>query len=60
VRKDGDRTEHHPPYHGGYVLGVVCDVGRRDPKLEKGPLRLVADRPARLGGDLSNLVLHLL
>jgi hypothetical protein len=39
---------------------VVCDIGRRDPKLEKGPLHLVADRPARLGGDLSNLVLHLL
>jgi hypothetical protein len=39
---------------------VVRDVGRRDPKPEKDPLHLVADRPAGLGADLSNLALHLL
>jgi hypothetical protein len=60
VRKDGDRAEHHPSYHGAYVLGAVGDVGRRGPKPEKGPVHLVVDRPARLGGDLSNLALHLL
>jgi hypothetical protein len=60
VRENGDRAEHHLSCHGGYVLGVVRDVGRRDPKPEKGPLHPVADRPARLGGDLSDLTLHLL
>jgi hypothetical protein len=60
VRKDSDRVEHHPPCHGRYVLGAVRDVGRRDPKPEKGPLYLVVDGLARLGGDLSNLGLHLL
>jgi hypothetical protein len=49
VRENGDRAGHHPPYHGGYVLGAVRDVGRRDPKPEKGPLHPVADRPTRLG-----------
>jgi hypothetical protein len=57
---NGDRAEHHPPCHDRYVLGAVRDVGRRDPKPEKGPLHLVVDRPARLGGDLSDLALHLL
>jgi hypothetical protein len=60
VRKYSDRAEHHPPCHSGYVLSAVRDVGRKDPKPEKGPLHLVADRPARLGGDLSDLALHLL
>jgi hypothetical protein len=60
VREDGDRAEHHLPCHGGYVLGAVRDVGRRDPKPEKGPLHPVADRPAHLGGDLSDLALYLL
>jgi hypothetical protein len=60
VRDHGDRAEHHPPSHGGYVLGAVRDVGRRDSKPEKGPLHPVADRSARLGGDLGDLVLHLL
>jgi hypothetical protein len=58
VREYDDRAEHHPPCHSGYVLGVVRDVGRRDPKPEKGPLHLVADRSAHLGGDLSDLALH--
>jgi hypothetical protein len=60
LREDGDRAEHHPPCHGRYVLSAVRDVGRRDPKPEKGPLDLVADCLARLGGDLSDLALHLL
>jgi hypothetical protein len=41
-------------------LKMVRDIGRRDPKPEKGPLHPVADRPAHLGGDLSDLSLHLL
>jgi hypothetical protein len=36
------------------------EKGQRNPKPEKGPLHPVADRPARLGGDLSDLALHLL
>jgi hypothetical protein len=60
VREHGDRAEHHPPSHNGYVLGAVRDVGRRDSKSEKGPLHPVADRPTRLGGDLSVLALQLL
>jgi hypothetical protein len=60
VRENGDRAEHHPPCHGEYVLGTVRDIGWRDPKPEKGPLHPVADRPARLVGDLSDLALHLL
>jgi hypothetical protein len=60
VRKDGYRAENHPPCHGGYVLDAIRDVGRRDPKPEKGPLHPVADLPARLGGDLNDLALHLL
>jgi hypothetical protein len=36
VREHGDRAEHHPPCHGGYVLGAVRDVGRRDSKPEEG------------------------
>jgi hypothetical protein len=45
---------------GVTVLGAVRDVGWRDPKPEKGPLHTVADRPACLSGDLSDLALHLL
>jgi hypothetical protein len=60
MRENGDRVEHHLPCHGGYVLGAVRDVDWRDPKPKKGPLHPVADRPARLGGDLSDLALHLL
>jgi hypothetical protein len=58
VREHSNRAEHHPPGHGGYVLGAVRDVGWRDSKPEKGPLHPVADRPAHLGGDLRDLVLH--
>jgi hypothetical protein len=39
---------------------VVRDVGRRDPKPDKGPLHPVADLPIGLRGDLSDLALHLL
>jgi hypothetical protein len=66
------REEGSLDYDGGFVRLQIhmkfdtnihrqqLGVGRRDPNPEKGPLHPVADRPAGLGGDLSDVALHLL
>jgi hypothetical protein len=43
VRENGDHAKHRLPCHGGYVLGAVRDVGRRDPVTTRpGKYRTIA------------------